>query len=72
MDTAASEFWNADMNKYDLDFKSPAGNPDDENRYVSFFFNNVIIKINLYPLLLISQKLIFIIKTARKTGSLAF
>jgi len=33
MDTAASEFWNADMNKYDLDFKSPAGNPDDENRY---------------------------------------
>jgi len=33
MDTAASEFWNADMGKYDLDFKSPAGNPGDENRY---------------------------------------
>ena len=37
MDTAASEFWNADMGKYDLDFKSPAGNPGDENRYVSLF-----------------------------------
>jgi len=33
MDTAASEFWNADMKKYDLDFKSPAGNPDDKTRY---------------------------------------
>merc|ERR1719436_1990757 len=29
MDTAASEFWNADMGKYDLDFKSPAGNAND-------------------------------------------
>lgn len=33
MDTAASEFWNNDMSKYDLDFKSPAGNPDDKERY---------------------------------------
>lgn len=33
MDTAASEFWNAEMSKYDLDFKSPAGDPNDKERY---------------------------------------
>jgi len=33
MDTAASEFWNADMGKYDLDFKSPAGEASDTKRY---------------------------------------
>merc|ERR1712178_14504 len=35
MDVAASEFWNAEMGKYDLDFKSPAGKPDDKSRYVT-------------------------------------
>lgn len=38
MDTAASEFWNDDMKKYDLDFKSPAGDPNDGERYVSLIF----------------------------------
>nr|XP_002130382.1 alpha-enolase-like [Ciona intestinalis] len=33
MDTAASEFWNADLGKYDLDFKSPAGDTSDNARY---------------------------------------
>nr|CAB3242596.1 alpha-enolase-like [Phallusia mammillata] len=33
MDTAASEFWNAKLSKYDLDFKSPEGDPSDSNRY---------------------------------------
>jgi len=33
MDTAASEFWNSELNKYDLDFKSPAGDPADNQRY---------------------------------------
>jgi len=33
MDTAASEFWNADLGKYDLDFKSPAGEASDTQRY---------------------------------------
>jgi len=36
MDVAASEFWKADINKYDLDFKnSEAGDLADKNRYVS-------------------------------------
>jgi len=35
MDTAASEFWNADLGKYDLDFKSPAGEVSDTERYKS-------------------------------------
>jgi enolase len=36
MDVAASEFWKADINKYDLDFKnSEAGDLEDKNRYVS-------------------------------------
>uniref|UniRef100_H2YAQ9 Enolase n=1 Tax=Ciona savignyi TaxID=51511 RepID=H2YAQ9_CIOSA len=33
MDTAASEFWNADLGKYDLDFKSPAGDTSNSDRY---------------------------------------
>jgi len=36
MDVAASEFWKADINKYDLDFKnSEAGDLADKSRYVS-------------------------------------
>lgn len=36
MDVAASEFWKADVNKYDLDFKnSDAGDVGDKTRYVS-------------------------------------
>merc|ERR1711881_764335 len=35
MDVAASEFWCADIGKYDLDFKSPAGDPNDKSRYVT-------------------------------------
>merc|ERR1712170_81804 len=36
MDVAASEFWKADINKYDLDFKnSEAGGLADKSRYVS-------------------------------------
>merc|ERR1712110_537595 len=35
MDVAASEFWVDDMKKYDLDFKSPAGDPTDKSRYVT-------------------------------------
>jgi len=36
MDVAASEFWKADINKYDLDFKnSEAGDLSDKSRYVS-------------------------------------
>jgi len=35
MDIAASEFWNEDTKKYDLDFKSPAGDQTDKNRYRS-------------------------------------
>jgi len=36
MDVAASEFWKADVNKYDLDFKnSDAGDVSDKDRYVS-------------------------------------
>jgi len=34
MDTAASEFWNKELSRYDLDFKSPKGDPSDKNRYV--------------------------------------
>ena len=34
MDTAASEFWNEKLGRYDLDFKSPAGDASDKNRYV--------------------------------------
>jgi len=37
MDSAASEFWNEDLKKYDLDFKSPKGDESDTNRYVSLF-----------------------------------
>lgn len=33
MDVAASEFWVDSMKKYDLDFKSEAGDPTDSNRY---------------------------------------
>lgn len=35
MDVAASEFWVDEMKKYDLDFKSPAGDPSDKSRYVT-------------------------------------
>ena len=35
MDTAASEFWNKELGRYDLDFKSPAGDASDTERYVS-------------------------------------
>jgi len=36
MDVAASEFWKADLNKYDLDFKNnDAGDVNDKSRYVS-------------------------------------
>jgi len=35
MDVAASEFWCADIGKYDLDFKSPAGDKDDKKRYLT-------------------------------------
>merc|ERR1712131_209022 len=36
MDVAASEFWKADLNKYDLDFKNnDAGDINDKSRYVS-------------------------------------
>jgi len=33
MDVAASEFWVDELKKYDLDFKSPAGDFNDSNRY---------------------------------------
>ena len=33
MDTAASEFWNQEMGKYDLDFKTE-GEAHDQNAYV--------------------------------------
>merc|ERR1712037_1028098 len=36
MDVAASEFWKADINKYDLDFKNEdAGDLNDEKRYLT-------------------------------------
>jgi len=35
MDIAAAEFWNGETRKYDLDFKSPAGDANDKNRYRS-------------------------------------
>merc|ERR1712141_363523 len=36
MDVAASEFWNNDVKKYDLDFKNEkAGNPADQSRYLT-------------------------------------
>merc|ERR1711990_946179 len=36
MDVAASEFWKADINKYDLDFKNnDAGDLNDKDRYVT-------------------------------------
>merc|ERR1739848_51173 len=35
MDVAASEFWVDDLKKYDLDFKSPAGDPSDSKRYLT-------------------------------------
>lgn len=35
MDIAAAEFYNSDTKKYDLDFKSPAGDQNDKNRYRS-------------------------------------
>jgi len=35
MDVAASEFWVDDMKKYDLDFKSPAGDKGDSSRYLT-------------------------------------
>jgi len=36
MDVAASEFWNNDLKKYDLDFKNEkAGNPADQSRYLT-------------------------------------
>lgn len=35
MDVAASEFWVGEMGKYDLDFKSPAGDKDDKKRYLT-------------------------------------
>ena len=44
MDTAASEFWNADLGKYDLDFKSPAGEVSDTERYVSIIMKNLLSK----------------------------
>lgn len=33
MDTAASEFWNKELARYDLDFKSPKGDVSDKSRY---------------------------------------
>ena len=36
MDTAASEFWNKELARYDLDFKSPKGDVNDKSRYVSY------------------------------------
>merc|ERR1711981_475452 len=35
MDVAASEFWVDDLKKYDLDFKSPAGDHSDKLRYLT-------------------------------------
>merc|ERR1719238_1018318 len=35
MDIAAAEFWNGETKKYDLDFKSEAGDANDKNRYRS-------------------------------------
>merc|ERR1711990_454481 len=37
MDVAASEFWVDECKKYDLDFKSPAGDFNDKSRYVTPF-----------------------------------
>ena len=37
MDTAASEFWNDKLKKYDLDFKSEPTDPSNTERYVSSF-----------------------------------
>jgi len=35
MDVAASEFWVDELKKYDLDFKSPAGDVEDKKRYLT-------------------------------------
>ena len=35
MDVAASEFWVDELKKYDLDFKSPAGDFEDKSRYLT-------------------------------------
>merc|ERR1712071_116103 len=35
MDFAASEFWVDELKKYDLDFKSPAGDFEDKSRYLT-------------------------------------